>query len=221
MPKNTWYDKNTKRFCKYCPSCGINVQPFTTLSQLRISLKKNTKCRSCNNPLPKGAWYDDEIGKFCRKCPKCKEVILSKDRRRCLKAIKEKYLCRKCGIENRWKKVTRIYKKTFRESWYNKFIEGAIKRKLEWKLTKDNVLDEVKISEGKCFYTGIELSFGLEGEEITASIDRIDNKEGYMVGNIVICHKRVNIMKGAMPAEEFDGDNPSYRAAMKGDERNE
>ena len=25
----------------------------------------------------------------------------------------------------------------------------------------------------------------------------------------------------AMPAEEFDGDNPSYRAAMKGDERSE
>lgn len=37
----------------------------------------------------------------------------------------------------------------------------------------------------------------------TASIDRIDNSKGYIVGNVQWVHKQVNFMKGTMKQKEF------------------
>ena len=39
--------------------------------------------------------------------------------------------------------------------------------------------------------------------EQTASLDRIDNSKGYIVGNVQWVHKQVNFMKGTMEQKEF------------------
>lgn len=50
--------------------------------------------------------------------------------------------------------------------------------------------------------TGVEIGFG---ESITASLDRIDNKLPYQIGNLQWVHKNVNIMKRNLTHEQFVG----------------
>ncbi|MFI6495929.1 hypothetical protein [Nonomuraea typhae] len=69
---------------------------------------------------------------------------------------------------------------------------------LEWALTTE-YLDEQWITQGgHCAYTGWELQFGrtgLQAREQTASLDRIDSREGYVPGNVQFVHKDINLMK--------------------------
>lgn len=47
----------------------------------------------------------------------------------------------------------------------------------------------------KCALSGIELTFGKVSSKNTASLDRIDNSKGYILGNIQWVHKHINFMK--------------------------
>lgn len=52
----------------------------------------------------------------------------------------------------------------------------------------------------KCFYTGVEMDFSNNTENVTikhmVSIERIDNNLGYVAGNVVLCSRHVNNLKG-------------------------
>lgn len=56
------------------------------------------------------------------------------------------------------------------------------------------------ISASKCKYTGIKLTFhtGVNQIPTDVTIDRIDNKKGYVTGNVVACSKGYNSFKGAL-----------------------
>ena len=41
-----------------------------------------------------------------------------------------------------------------------------------------------------CYYTGLTLN------SKTRTLDRIDNKVGYITGNVVVCHTTFNALKG-------------------------
>jgi len=64
----------------------------------------------------------------------------------------------------------------------------------------------------KCALTGLELSFDCNGGlnkkkkqtcKVTASIDRIDSRKGYVEGNVQWIHKHINIMKNDLPQDVF------------------
>ena len=60
----------------------------------------------------------------------------------------------------------------------------------------------------KCAYSGLDIFFSRDNiehtmGEYTASLDRVDNSLGYIVGNVQWLHKRINIMKGNMQEREF------------------
>jgi len=80
---------------------------------------------------------------------------------------------------------------------------GARKRNITCEITIDELDKLWEAQDGKCSYTGRELT--LSGEECTASLDRIDSNEGYYLGNVQFVHKTVNVMKWALPEEEFLG----------------
>lgn len=65
--------------------------------------------------------------------------------------------------------------------------------------------------ERKCALTGIPIYFDMDLDKLrrqghqggTASLDRIDSKEGYIPGNVQWVHKDVNKMKMDLPEQDF------------------
>lgn len=78
---------------------------------------------------------------------------------------------------------------------------GAKKRNIDCVISLDELDKLWEAQEGKCAYTNRELT--LSGDECTASLDRIDSSEGYYLGNVQFVHKTVNVMKWALPENEF------------------
>jgi hypothetical protein len=58
------------------------------------------------------------------------------------------------------------------------------------------LLNQFKIQEGKCYYTGEKLSFDNYGTNPNfATIDRLDPSKGYVKGNVVFCSSIANKVK--------------------------
>ena len=60
----------------------------------------------------------------------------------------------------------------------------------------------------KCALTGQSIFFAKttrehDSKQTTASLDRIDSNNGYIEGNVQWVHKKLNMMKQAMPDQEF------------------
>lgn len=72
----------------------------------------------------------------------------------------------------------------------------------EFNLTLAYLKSLWETQEGKCYYTNrvIEFEVGLEN---SLSIDRIDSSKGYIIGNVVFCQKKVNVMKNDASIEEL------------------
>jgi hypothetical protein len=120
------------------------------------------------------------------------------------------------GLSN--SKIPRAYE--LHPSFLKGYLRGALglkvkgrqnrgpRRELEFTITDEDILSLYKKQDGKCYLSGEEISlpktaFQYQRCEYTASIDRIDSNKGYVVENIALCHKRVNIMKGMLTNEEF------------------
>lgn len=78
---------------------------------------------------------------------------------------------------------------------------------MEWNLTLDYLNDLYAEQDRKCALTGIPISFENEnleaGYKCTASIDRIDSNRGYLVGNVQLVHKDINMMKNKYDQQYF------------------
>lgn len=75
---------------------------------------------------------------------------------------------------------------------------GAVERGLVFEITLEDVYNVFEQQDRKCALSGLLLEWGKD-----ASIDRIDSSQGYLVTNIQIVHKVLNIMKRDLPNEEF------------------
>lgn len=65
-------------------------------------------------------------------------------------------------------------------------------------------LSELYDKQGhKCAISGLPLKIKRKTSENSASLDRIDSKQGYIEGNVQWVDKRINMMKHALPQEEF------------------
>jgi hypothetical protein len=63
-----------------------------------------------------------------------------------------------------------------------------------------------KLQNGKCYYSGLEMHQPIKGKKrnmYSASIDRIDNKKGYIKGNVVWCCWFYNQAKSNLEIKEF------------------
>lgn len=78
---------------------------------------------------------------------------------------------------------------------YKEYIRRAIKKDLDFALTKDQF---IQIITENCYYCNKENS-----ENHKNGIDRKDNKIGYIIGNCVSCCGQCNYMKGSLIENEF------------------
>ena len=78
----------------------------------------------------------------------------------------------------------------------------AMRKEIEFNLTDEIVEDILKQQGGKCYFTGVVLTFGTHDWN-SLSIDRLNNDLGYTKENIVLVTRFVNSSKNTQTNEEF------------------
>ena len=81
----------------------------------------------------------------------------------------------------------------------SKIANGAKLRNIKFNLTIEFISEIYDKQKGKCFYTGLPITF----KDKTASLERVDSKIGYEESNVVWVHKNVNIMKRDLTYDDF------------------
>lgn len=89
-------------------------------------------------------------------------------------------------------------------NYWDKLRRGAKSRNYEFNITIEYAWEIFLKQNKKCKLSGIELSFGgTNGVGKTASLDRINNGIGYLMGNCQWLHKDVNRMKQTFSENVF------------------
>ncbi len=104
-----------------------------------------------------------------------------------------------CGcLSNRGKKrnLWEEYGEVPRILW-RQIKRGSESRYLEFNISSEYIWNLFLGQNRKCALSGIELKFNKRNETKTgtASLDRIDSKKGYIIGNVQWIHKDLNKMK--------------------------
>lgn len=99
------------------------------------------------------------------------------------------------------------YKYNYKEEKLLKYFTSldfsAKRRKIEFKITLDDIYKQWYDQNGLCNYTNIKLKLPYEKDEFTGSIDRINSSIGYTKNNIQWILKEINFMKGNMSESKF------------------
>lgn len=149
--------------------------------------------------VPDGV-YKNEQGRWIRSCPKCGAVISHLRRNYCIGACLIKQPCKRCSniSNNPSGRVGEV-----RRAWYEAFKKSAITRGYSWSLTPEEINELYEKQGRKCALSGLPIGWSAAGWSHSASIDRIDNNEGYYSDNIQLVHKKVNMMRGSLAVDDF------------------
>lgn len=111
--------------------------------------------------------------------------------------------CSICGFSN--KKENNPSWRGYKEipyAWFSKyFIRGNKKR--SGNITIQEVYDLWIKQNKKCKLSGLYIDFVKTQNGISASIDRIDSKQEYIISNIQLVHKDINLMKNHFNQDYF------------------
>ena len=136
--------------------------------------------------------------KVCRGCGKLlKHEIVDK----CFcseicKEVHEDYLWRKRNNDGIPSKSIKFYTK----SLFGQYRTWARERNIEFNITYNETVNKYLEQDGKCALCGEDIFFV---PTRTASIDRIDSNEPYVVSNIQWVHKVINKMKNDLDKDLF------------------
>lgn len=87
----------------------------------------------------------------------------------------------------------------------SKRTKRSYRRLLTFEITIEYVWDLFLQQNRKCALSSVDLQFSKTSvrKETTASLDRIDSKQGYVVGNVQWVHKDINRMKNVYSQDYF------------------
>ena len=110
-----------------------------------------------------------------------------------------------CGckhFEIVWQGVGRLSK-----SYWNRIVKGAESRGLEISITIEDAWNLYQEQDEMCALSGLPIfivrDYTRKHEHHTASLDRIDNDKGYVLGNVQWVHRELNMMRRSMSMERF------------------
>ena len=85
-----------------------------------------------------------------------------------------------------------------------KHARSKLNPEMKWKITSGDVLDLWHRQEGRCAVTNLFMNHHGDVNDLkNASIDRVDNDEGYTKKNIRLVCSAVNKMRGSLTESEF------------------
>ena len=78
--------------------------------------------------------------------------------------------------------------------------------KHSWDITEADVFDIWDLQQGRCAVSGLHMTHHTLGSRLSmnASIDRINNSEGYTRANVQLVCAAVNMMRNTLQIDEFD-----------------
>lgn len=94
-------------------------------------------------------------------------------------------------------------------SLWNRYKQHAAERGRCFEITIEHAWEMYLRQNRKCALSGVPIEFGSVSRQtkyasqITASLDRLDNRIGYVQGNVQWVHKTVNIMRNTLTIEDF------------------
>lgn len=103
----------------------------------------------------------------------------------------------------------KLYNRTHvTDIFFGNILYRANKKNLELNITPDYLEELIETQSFCCNLSGLPLYINTKTcnkkrATSTASLDRIDNNKGYIVGNCQFLDKRVNFMKSDMDQQEF------------------
>lgn len=103
------------------------------------------------------------------------------------RSVKNNLPCKPCSS------LLKNYKGSYEDipvSWFNTKVRRAKQRDYEFTITIEDIWDIYIAQDKVCALSGVPIDF-----KGTASLDRVDNSQGYVRDNIQIVHKDVNYMK--------------------------
>ena len=137
---------------------------------------------------------------YTKTCPNCGSLQSYGRKGHLEEAIKGNWKCRSCSNhDNNFKGKYHYIPYT----WFNMKQKGGLSRGYAWDLTIEYIWNMYEEQEGVCALSGIPIGWAEKGLTATASIDRIDSSEGYIIGNVQLVHKDVNFMKQQFDQEDF------------------
>lgn len=81
---------------------------------------------------------------------------------------------------------------------------GALRRELEFSLTREDVNSLWEKQGGKCYYSGLDMNQTWNKKHPQqVSMDRLDTKKGYTLENVVLCCQALNYAKNSFSLEVF------------------
>ena len=93
--------------------------------------------------------------------------------------------------------------KQLRGTLWSGIQRRAMRRGHEFKLTIAEAWNLYEKQKGRCALSGLSIVFSSKTSKETVSLDRIDSKIGYLIGNVQWVHKAVNIMKNMFSQDVF------------------
>lgn len=139
-------------------------------------------------------------GKYTKNCPQCNGEQAYGRYDHYQSALRGNWLCKKCGSS---KNTGKGRYEDILYSWFDVKKRSARDRGYAWDLVIEDVWQMYVEQDKKCALSGLDIGWSKSGMTATASIDRIDNSEGYLVGNVQLLHKDVNFMKHHFDQDYF------------------
>lgn len=137
---------------------------------------------------------------YTKHCPNCNALQTYGRKGHLDDAIRGNWWCKSCSNhDNNFKGKYNLIPYT----WFNIKQKGGISRGYEWTITIEDIWNLYETQEGSCALSGVPITWADKGLTATASIDRIDSTEGYIIENVQLVHKDVNFMKQEFEQEYF------------------
>lgn len=87
--------------------------------------------------------------------------------------------------------------------YVSRLKSAARKRSIPFLVSREELDEIFQKQNGRCVYTGYDLSFETREEKGSASLDRIDSKKPYTKDNVQWVHKDINIIKWDLGHDQF------------------
>ena len=179
--------------------CG-KTSSFSTKSNCLKMLERGicSYCRPDYRSVNDGKFniFRRQDGKWCSNCSGCgiEQAYTRKDHAK--QSSLSDWRCKKCNAKDKAFSANEAVGS--KQRIFNKFKKSAKSRSMVWDLSIDDVF---RSFNGKCALTDWDIS--LDYKQGTASLDRIDSNQGYILGNVQWVHSMVNMCKNKYYQERF------------------
>lgn len=140
------------------------------------------------------------LTRYTKNCPNCNAEQSYGRKGHLDDAIRGNWKCKSCsGHSNTFKGKYNLIPYT----WFSIKRKSGISRGYFWDITIEDVWNLYEQQDGVCELSGIPIGWAEKGLTATASIDRIDSAEGYILENVQLVHKDINFMKQQFDQQYF------------------